>query len=178
MTKLKKVFISLATTTLFSACGAQNLSKNDPANPNDVHLEKHYQRVIRYNCQGQVTSDKVEVVKKSNQWVKVQPDAGFTVKGSEFRNRTSGDRADLITDYTTFQVKYTNGDLGMRVYYGFNTVDYKFQSCTQNPDGTCKAGTQYDAETGSVYLNVTYTEKTLSGYSEIREACPTPTPKP
>lgn len=173
------LFLGLALGS--SACGMQ-LQKDDPgnpgSNPNPVHLERHTQRVVRYNCAGQFVSDQIEVVKKANKWVKVEPNFAQPIVDSSFKNRQSGDSADMIVGHKEFQIKYSNGDLGMKVQPGLNIVDYKFFDCSTAQSGSCPSTGRRLQEAGTVSLQVTYEEKHLEGTLEVRESCPQPSPKP
>lgn len=173
------LFLGLALGS--SACGMQ-LQKDEPgnpgSNPNPVHLERHTQRVIRYDCAGSFVSDQVEVVKKANKWVKVEPNFAQPIVDSSFRNRQSGDSADLIMDHKEFRIKYSNGDLGMKVQPGLNIIDFRFYDCSTAQAGSCPASSRRLQEEGTVSLQVTYAEKHLDGTVEVRETCPSPSPTP
>jgi len=170
----------LAVAVLLTGCGME-LEKDEPgqpgSNPNPVHLERHTQRVLRYSCQGALLSDRIEAVKKANQWVKVRPSGSEKLASSSFKNRQSGDTPDLIVGYTEFKIKYSNGDLGMKVQPGLNVIDYRFYGCKDWVSAeTCRAGQTFLFEEGTSSLDITYEEKFLPGTLEIREPCPSPSP--
>lgn len=71
-----------------------------------------------------------------------------------------------------FQVDYSWGALNMHVQSGANTISYKFYECPEivpspgpNQPETCKG--QRILEEGNLTIDISYSEKTLSGYSEV-----------
>jgi len=182
------ILFTLSTASLcLTACTGQVLQKDDPGNPgshpNTVHLERHFQRVVHYDCNKRVTSDSIETVKSPTQRVTVYPANTANLGGSDFHNRRNGASAAAIFDYTTFKVDYSYGFFNMHVEPGINTVDYTFYACDSwqyDPNNGSKycASAKTVQEKGTVTLDVSYEEKHLDGTFEIDDCAPKPSPTP
>lgn len=157
------------------ACGAQDLTKNPSdgngeESVNHVEILRQYQRTVRTGCNGVVKSDKIETVKAPTQNVKITPDSFDGIYSSAFYN-TRTNSTPAIANHTNFVVDYSYGMFNMHVELGRNVVDYKFYRCSEwqgtPPNQTCKTPVVY--ESGTVVLDVGYTEQTLEGVRTINE---------
>ena len=178
-------FVSVCAIYL-SGCSAENLTKDNPNQPagsgNPISLERDFQEVIHYGCDGTVTSDGIETVSSPTKWVTITPNDSTNLEGSSFTDTLTNSEAGLMMGYTTFQVDYSYGALNMHVVSGVNVIDYTFTKCTQwvtNPDGSqsCPTANEVVSEQGTVTINVSYSEKTLPGHTDVDD-CPTPSPTP
>jgi hypothetical protein len=65
----------------------------------------------------------------------------------------------------------------MHVVSGINVISYTFYNCdARNADGSCAAAKTVN-ETGTSTINVSYTEKTISGVMKVNDCAP-PSPSP
>lgn len=173
-----------------AACSGQNLGKeNDtPEKASVISLSRVNQRVIRYDCNGVVTSDRIEATRAPIQQVNIQPSTRTNLYSSDFDNLTLNTKAGSIIDYTTFTVDYSYGFLNMRVSSGINEIRYRFYYCDQkvtnydqngNPYETC-AVTPVMREEGRTYIKVFYEETNSNEVSQVRpdpEYCKSQAPK-
>ncbi|WP_413288843.1 hypothetical protein [Bdellovibrio sp. HCB337] len=184
-----KTLLPLLLLTL-AACSGQNLNKEaDTAEKaSTISLSRVNQRVIRYDCQGAVTSDRVEATRAPVQNVNIQPRLQENLFNSDFDNLTLNTKAGCIVGYTQFTVDYSYGWCNMRVGPGVNEIRYRFYYCDkkithQDPNGnsyeTCD-GTPELREEGKTYINVFYEETNSNEVMEVRptpESCQAQAPK-
>jgi len=156
-----------------SACSAQLLERGVV---NEVKLVKVTGRVIRYNCDGAVTSDRTETLQSPSTWLEWEPEKAGSIESSRFYNRTTRDYAGLITGLTKFQVTIERGQpFSTRVVEGLNDFDYEFLECLErglNPDTgdpICVKTAVF--EEGQFQINVTYEKRKKT---ETTEYSPTP----
>lgn len=179
---MKNTFSVLLYATLGTliACSGQYLDKEgDPSKASVVSLTRVYQRVIRYDCNGHITSDKTETVASPTQLVTIQPRTRTKLETSSFKNLTMGTKANCIFDMDNFYVDYYDGWCSMRVGSGKNEISYDFTYCDEsttrydangNPYQEC-VGAGRSHETGTSWIDVSYSEENRSGSQEVR---PTP----
>jgi hypothetical protein len=174
------VLLYAALGTLI-ACTGQYLDKTgDPSKASVISLTRVSQRVIRYDCNGRMTSDMTETVGSPTQLVTIQPRTRTNLETSSFSNLTMGTKANCIFDVGNFYVDYYDGWCSMRVGSGKNEIRYSFTYCDQsttrydgngNPVQDC---TSRSYETGTTWIDVSYSEDFRSGTQEIRpsaESC-------
>jgi len=174
------VCILVVLSTLIAGCG-QQLTKNDPSNPNPVNLERDFQEVIHHDCNGNVTKDGIETVASPTAWVQINPANTSRTYNPSFTDEQTGSSPTWMVGDFSFQVDYSFGVLNMHVVSGINTIDYSFSYCTAwstdvNGNSVCTAQTV--DEKGTVTINVNYTEKTLSGSMSVSDCNPSPSPTP
>jgi hypothetical protein len=163
----------------------------------NIHIERQYQRVVRYNCQDQVTSDKVETVKSPHGGnVKIRPKVLDSLtqqpayKGQwlkiENRQRCEGGTVtfdDLDRMVANLFVDMAPGVFSFQVQAGTNIIDYIFYICKEL-DAKQECISKLVEEEGSLVLDVDYVEKNLQGIRQIHpteEECkpqPSSTPTP
>lgn len=171
-------FLSLPFIVLLTGCGATTLDKYSATS---IGIQREYQRVIRFDCDNQVISDKIETVRAPTEWVEIPPTRPSRVWSSSFYNTTTRSSAGMIAGNSKFQIDYSWGALNMHVQSGSNTIDYKFYECEEiappipNQSPTCKT-TPRLIEEGNLTINVSYNERTLGGHQEV-VVCEKPRPK-
>jgi hypothetical protein len=145
-----------------TACSGEIIPR-DATNPEKAHavsLKMEKKRIKRFNCTGDLTSDRVEVVKAPTELMEIHPNySGWTssnISSSDFQNRKTGASAPSVVDYVKFTVDHGNGYFNMKVADGVNEIRYRF---------AFKTG---EVEEGSRYINVTYSEELLPGVDEVR----------
>lgn len=170
--------IQKITTLLFVllplvACSRKELDKDNDSvdKAQTYHLLEKRQRVIRYNCQNQVTSDKIESVKTPIEHLSIKPQAGLLPYSSSFYNATLGTYAGSIVNHTDFTIDLNPGTLNMQVLIGINQINYKFYECAQllpaPNEGQCAVAPEL-RESGSLFINVSYENIDLPGETLIK----------
>lgn len=173
------------------------LDENDPV---QVHIERHFQRVIRKDCSGKVTSNKIETVKSPTQQFELQPKTRLkNVAGVVLFNLETCQAADshlprwdlpflgaleAITGRANGIIDL-KGDLAPAVFTfqlkeGVNHLYYSyFQNCLPvdlPPMKFSEASSEYVCDkakllrSGVYTVIVDYQEKTLDGELEINAA--------
>lgn len=151
-----------AVAVLLSACSGEVIprSATSPAAAHTVALEMHKQEVRRYDCNGFLTSNNVEVVKAPVELMEIHPQRPSwtygTIASSSFSNPQTASSPNLIYDKVKFTIDHGEGYFNMRVDSGINEIRYMFRFT----DGSL--------ETGSRFINVNYFERLLGGFTEVR----------
>jgi len=153
------------------ACTSQNINKNadtvDQASV--VSLTRVFQRVVRYDCNGAVSSDQIETVQSPVDTITINPKTSDKLYSSTFDNLTLNTSPNCIVGYNEFNVDYSEGWCNMRVASGNNQIRYRFYYCDQivtkydsqgNPYTVC-ATDPILGEEGTTWINVSYSESTL-----------------
>jgi hypothetical protein len=177
---MKKI-ITLVAFTLLNACSAQLLSRDQV---NTVNLLKVSGRVVRYDCDGRVASDRTETLQAPTRWLEWRPEHETQLYMGSFENHSTHD-VPMVVDHTKFQITMERNDLvAARVTEGLNTFDYEFRICDewsapdpQTNSPTCLRNSTW--EEGSFQIEVNYDQKTLDEKTEIRptpEECQSPNP--
>jgi hypothetical protein len=176
MKKYKSILLGsfvLAFSFLQMGCTAQDLNKNNDTvdKASTYSLVETRQRVIRYNCLSEVLSDKVETIKAPTARISIKPKIYTGLYTSSIGNATLRKQAGSITNFTDFTIDRNPGALNLEVQVGSNEITYNFFYCDQlvvNPDQSqsCKT-TPESRESGSIFINVTYENQDLTGFSEV-----------
>ncbi len=171
---MKTLFLklSLATWALtLTACGGSLIPEdsNTEEKAHAIGLEAHKQQVRRYDCNNNLVSDKIEVVKPATKFMQIPQTKGGAITHSDIRNVRT-DSAPAVVNGTSFTIDTSPGFLNMHVARGINEIQYTYKFHNG------------DSEVGKRFIDVTYSEVTLPGVSEVRptpQYCnPTPTPTP
>lgn len=172
-TTLYKYFLLGCLASMLGACSAKNLDKEllktpDQALQADAHvLTRDWKRVVRHDCSGAVTSDKIETIKSPRELVSIKPNTFFALVSSQFTNETTGSGSPLITNYTDFTIDMSPTLLNMQVNEGINKINYQFLYCEHyNADLSC-ASAPVVHEQGSIYINVVYQQNFLDGVNMV-----------
>jgi hypothetical protein len=166
---MKRLTMTLALTMLLGACSAQRLSKDEI---NTVQLEKVTGRVRRYNCEGEKTSDKIEVIQRPTQFVELRPDEETDLYSSYFKNKTTGSRPSTW-GFTKFTVSTEPEFFETRVKKGLNLFEYVFSICAEwsemvDPETGAKTCLKVETwEEGTFEIDVLYSERRSKDVSDI-----------
>lgn len=169
------LFLFLNLLSLIS-CARKELNKEDDTvdEAQVHHLKEERQRVIRYDCQNAVVSDRVETVAAPIEHLSIKPTSSSQLFSSEFKNLTLNTLAGSISNYTDFTIDLNPGALNLEVKIGLNQIQYKFYYCNKlilpPEDHRCQTTPEL-RETGSIYINVSYEKIDLPGEQVIK---PTP----
>lgn len=179
---LKVLFLSGMLMT--SACAPEELNKENssPDKAAKITLVEEQQRVLRYNCLGQVTSDKIETVKAPTKFVSIRADKEENLYSLQVRNRSMRSYAGLVVNGNGFTIDYNPGLLNLEVDQGLNEISYEFHYCYKlsvpnDPRSTC-LDTPRIEESGSIFLDITFNLVDLPGFLELRSTeteCRSPT---
>ncbi len=166
-----KKFIFLIIAALTSGCSEQLLKRGDV---NPVNLVKVSGRVVRYDCQGKVISDKTEVLQEARKMLEWRPEEEATLSSSKIYNTTTRD-SGVLYGSTKFEVSLKKWDLfTTRVIEGINDFEYSFHVCeefSEQPDpetGVHSCLKEKLWEDGEFQIDVSYEEKKHSGITEYR----------
>ena len=161
------------------SCTSEPLDKED-VNPEDAELytlTRVYQQVVRYDCNGIVTSDKVETVEGASASVEIEPDNKANLFTSTFQNMTTESYAKCIADNKAFRIDIAETVCNMRVQKGLNRLRYEFYYCNsikrENDKETCEHE-PFVGESGELYIRVAYEVEDRVGTLERRpspESC-------
>ncbi len=176
---MKKQITLILSLFFISACSSEKLDKNVDSpeeaqdSSNDFHLVRKWQRVIRYNCAGKVTSDKQETIQSPTMRVSIQPDVYNNLYSSSFKNVTNGSDHPLISNFDTFTIDMAPTVLNMQVNEGLNEIGYKFYYCFEykkdwmgKVTGECAHQPELK-ESSSLFIFVIYEQIWLDGVLEI-----------
>lgn len=180
---LKSIQGLFAITLLLGSCSQKEANKNSDTvdKAQAFVLIEQRQRVIRYNCQDQVISDKIESVKPPIEHLSIHPQSSVQIYSSTFENVTIHTVPGVIVNYTDFTIDLNPGAFNLEVQVGINQIDYKFYYCSQlmpaPNEGKCAQMPEL-RESGSLFINVSYENIELPGESIVKpslEQCkPTP----
>ena len=177
---MKSTILPLILLLGFTACSRKEISKdNDSVDKASTYaLLEERQRVIRYNCQNVVTSDRVETVRAPLEHMTIKPNVLLGLYSSAFKNVTMNTTAGSIVNHTDFTIDFNPGTLNLEVREGINQIHYQFLYCDElkviEGGGTTCASAPVERESGDVFINVTYELRNLEGFSEIKpslESC-------
>jgi hypothetical protein len=152
--------LALALTT---ACSAQRLDKDGV---NEVLLEREFARVLRYDCAGALSSDKVEEVSEPSRWLEIVAEESFVVDHAKVTHEarpSDGGSMQYQGSSARFLIHFSNTWLGIRVDEGLNNFDYALFDAAGD-----------EREAGRLQVKVEYRERKLDETREIRpspESC-------
>jgi len=178
-----KKFI-LTAFILLAGCTAQVIDKNAQSQEEAslIPLTRVFQRVIRFDCAGNVQSDQIETTQSPTATIKISPVSRKDIYSSDFENLTLNTQASCIVDHSEFNLDYSYGACNMRVASGTNQIRYRFYYCPQWATKYDSQGKAYQAcvgtlelrEEGITWVRVTYEEinktETLE-YHPSAESC-------
>lgn len=170
---MKTVWLGIIVGTLLVGCGTP-LKKRavTPEKAQEIGLHRIYQRIVRYNCVGAVTSDKYETTQSPRQLVRINPRHPLFFHNATFINQTNGDTGCQFGHYLNhFVLDDAPGFCSMEVERGLNRISYQFSYCVEDlQSGECKTQEKIK-ESGALYVNIKYTEQTIHEPQHIH---PTP----
>jgi hypothetical protein len=162
------VLASLASCT---EVDPDSTSENSPYHDSIIRKK---QRTIRYNCDGVVTSDKVETINSLSRVYKIEPQNRSNLWNFRATGVQSDDTAgSLWGKKGKFTVDMSPTLFNIQVYPGLNEIRYQFAHCYEivtDPvtDETQCAHTPEYTETKSFWLDIEYKVVTLEGFREVR----------
>jgi hypothetical protein len=129
---------------------------DDPSSAATITLEKERQRVQRFNCNGELVSDKVETVLSPTKIIEIHPrKEGWTqslIERSKFYNVQTKDTLGYTLDPVSLTIdKDGSSQYNLHVNPGMNEIIYTFYFT----DGT--------TESQSRYIDVAYRDTLLDG---------------
>ena len=176
---INKISLLLVSCLFLVNCSSENIDKDfdTPSNSKDIHLSRTLQRVVTYDCDGDVVSDQLATTDSPTKRVDIQPDSRFNIYHANYYNRTTGDTMRYDHNFH-FYIDLSPSIFNMHVQRGINEIYYEFLYCDDyytSVDGvrSC-AHTPYVGESGSVFIDVRYTEYVNPGtrYSHpSRDSC-------
>jgi hypothetical protein len=176
--------------------GVNELDVKSVMPPQMITVERHFQRIVRKNCAGQVTSDQVETVKSPHYNLSLQASSDRKYKSVFILNKTSCDhvlttmpvsnplilgnlssvtgddqghikiKADLVNALLTFNINEGWNDLYVQYFYDCSPKNVAGGSKVIKGEGTCEASA--DSRLEKYPVHVKYVEKNLDGVIEIK----------
>ncbi len=142
----------------------------------EVSFKRSRQMTVRYDCQGQVTSQGHETISSISKKMTVDYENRKKAWTYDVYNRTtkSGNRGAFVSE-GKFVIDYSPTVFNMRVYEGKNLVEYVFNRCTKievNPQGNKICTGELEVEKEGIFeITVFYSEEVIPG---VREIYPSP----
>ncbi len=130
-------------------CSYKPLDKaaDSPAKAQKIEIERRYQIVKKFNCEGRLVEEEWETTESPTYHVKIDSSVKEFIKESEFYNRTTRSRPTCNVGLHKFTIDMVPSWCNMHVLKGINEIDYKFY----NMVGLL-------VESGTVYIDVGYSE--------------------
>lgn len=164
------------------SCGAKLIDQeeNSEENPTAVTLTRKQQRTIRYDCDGNVSSDRIETTNSVSKRMRIDPkdSAGLW----SFRASTAGNSRGTVSGNSGyFTIDMSPTVFNLQVYEGMNEIDYLFRHCydIRTRTETDDEGSEYevrfcnepvvDGESGQIFIDVTYVVERSEDPREIRK---------
>ncbi len=151
--KQKYSLLGMASACLaITGCGLE-LRKDAP---NNIHLERVFAPVKRFDCQGRLVSSRIEEVSSPSRWVRIESDdRSRETLHADIENLSLRTRHQGLLSYgdhsVSFQVHISSTWLAYRVKKGRNVFAYKLYESED------RSAEPY--ESGEIELNVSYSEK-------------------
>ena len=175
----KKLTLLSLTSLMLSliACHSEDISKDSYTYEaaSTYYLERAFQRVVRYDCSGDIVSDQIETVKSPRKSVRISPHQWDNLYSTKFKNVTLGSPAGAVVGRDTFTIDMAEAVFTMRVREGMNEISYEFYYCEQEVEDDSIEGKStrcaHDPElreAGTVFINVSYFETYRRGSIESR----------
>ena len=160
---------------LFLFVGCENVSKTEHASEGSA-LEQTFirrqKRVVRCNCKGDVTSDKIETINGVNKTFTVKPKSKTNLHSFDVTNESTKSNGGWLG---LFREGVFTLDLASTVFYmkaneGLNKLNWAFKYCLKcNPDGTC-AEVLSTKESGTLFIHISEEKVFEEGKDEIKPA--------
>lgn len=167
------LFFVLVVASLGS-CTEVDSDTTSPDNPYKHTFIRKKQRTIRYNCEGIVTSDKVETTNSLSKVFKISPENRSNVWSFRATGVQSGDTAGRLWGRQgKFTVDMSPTVFNIQVYPGLNEIRHQFSHCYEvvtDPatDETQCAHTPEYSDEKSFWLDIEYKVLILDGFREFR----------
>ncbi|MCB0412913.1 MAG: hypothetical protein KDD50_01185 [Bdellovibrionales bacterium] len=136
----------------------------------EVLLVKKTQRVVRYDCDEKLISDRVETVKSPQKFMRISPRTYSGIFGSQFKNLTTGDTG-MSYNYDSFYINTSPTWLDIHVIEGKNELRYEFTFCSDIKEDSeqnqfCAGEKSY--EVGTRYIDVKYEEQHIEEVKVVK----------
>ena len=115
---------------ILASCGGELIdqTENSEDNPQEVTLVREQQRTIRYDCEDNIISDKIETINSVSKRMRIDP---LDSEGAwSFSANMGGDYGGSMqgsSGYFTIDMSPTV--FNIQVYEGMNEIDYIFRYC-------------------------------------------------
>jgi hypothetical protein len=164
------LIVMIGLTSCAEVVDPENTTANDPLN---ITLTRKNQHTIRYNCAGEVVSDRIETRNNVKKSFKIKAEERSDLWGFSAINRETGDsRGRISNGMGRFTVDIAPTVFHIQVIPGLNEINYEFTYCydvvydSENQTTTC-AHTPDVEQSGTMWIDVDYKEVTLEGTSHI-----------
>lgn len=140
-----------------------------------VDFVRKEQKIIRYDCNGHVTSNKLETINSLSKKLTINYE---NRKGawsySVYNRRTKSSQKGLLTENGRFIIDYAPTVFNMHVKEGINDIEYVFKKCPDigiNDDGGkfCKLEPVPEKE-GMIQVTVNYSSEIVPGEQHIHRS--------
>lgn len=171
-----KCLSGLMLTISISACTGKSMNKEATTvyKAETYTLIRDWKRVIRFDCQGKVVSDKTETIRAPNQYVSIAPKTSFNLYSAAFKNLTNQATAPMTTNLTSFTIDIAPTLLNLKVEEGINQLEYRFYYCDElkknelnERTGDCVHQPALREE-GTLFIKVLYQQNFLEGFDEVK----------
>lgn len=186
-TLIPLLLVSLVSCGRHKSSGPSNVRSVDPleayhqrplevTQTEDVSLIRKKQIIVRYDCNGHVTSNKLETINFLSKKLTAKYENRKEAWSFDVYNRTTrdGNRGVFVTQ-GQFVIDYSPTVFHMKVNEGPNDIEYVYKRCTKiSEDANHKkicSGELLTEKEGIVRVNVTYDVEIIPGEQTIR---PTP----
>lgn len=164
-----KNLIFVVTTLLAVSCIEVNkLDHQTPATAKVVTLNRQMQRVVRYDCQGRVSSDQVEEVQGPSQLFYMSSNFTTDLIGFKAINQTTNStKGGIEYDQGVFTMDLADETNQMKTVEGINQIAWAFTFCAEKNEAD-KCIKKEVRESGVAYLNVHLGEVLIEGRTKIK----------
>jgi hypothetical protein len=152
---MKNLFKGIPLLVLFTGACGMELRKNEV---NTIALERVHARVLRYDCQKELISDKTEEVQSPEKWLRINAESRkhkldeANIQNLSHNPENNSGMISYHTNGVSFLVHYSNTWLGYQVVEGLNEFSYKFFE-------QASSGKLNEFESGRVLVEVSYSER-------------------
>ncbi len=158
---------------LIILASCEKLSKTDYAsesNPYKETLIRKQQRVIRYNCKGEIRSDKIETINSVSRIYTLEPKETKNLYDFDAVNKTTNSKAGRLGAFNQgiFTLDLAPTIFNIKAIEGVNEIAWSFYYCSKlNSDKRC-IGNPELKESGTLYIEFKQEVQFINEISEIR----------
>lgn len=163
----------LLVTFLVILSSCENVSKTDFASAESPFKEtivRKKQRVIRYNCKGEIQSDKVESLNGLWKIYTIEPKVKTNLFDFVAVNKTTGSKAGRLGVFKTgvFTLDLAPTLFNINAVEGLNVIDWSFHYCSKPIENHgCSVKTEVK-ESGTFYIDIKYEVEFINEIDEVR----------
>ena len=161
----------LISLVLFVAC--ENVSKTDHTTEGSALEEvfiRERQRVVRYDCRGKVTSDKIETINSVSKSFSLNPKTKKNLYDFHAHNKTTDSSAGHVglLKEGVFTLDLAPTLFNIKANEGLNHIEWNFTYCDSlKQDRTC-AVAPVAKESGDLFIHIRQDVVNIEGIQEIR----------